>query len=309
MDKLLDICSKNFKFGDFKDVFSDKTINIYSCGPSFTQFKDKLPVDQNTIKVCIKSTIFEIENPDILIYDNRIKAGLRKNHDYSDYKDIFTIYMGDYYFDNLDNHLNSLGKHYHYPINEKLFMEPKITFTCDKNYSGHPTIFKREHNNVIYGNYNIYVPLIYRLIFLFNFMGAKNFNITGWDGINPNFTQNHFFDKEAKLGNDTILSYYESLLINNENLGNIIIYSNYSNENIKIKRYKDIDMSYHISNKISLSYDNFKFLEYYDFIFLNFMLNLTKVRYQKYVFNEKLFKENYNNKNKYFIFNYFSKNN
>ena len=306
MDKLINVCSEKLKFNNLKNIFHGKTVNIYSCGPSFTEFKNKLPVDENTIKVCIKSTIFEIENPDILIYDNRIKAGLRKHHDYSDYKDIFRIYMGDYYFDNLDNHLNSLVKEFNFEFAEEFFRKPNITFTCDKNYSGHPTIFTKENDNVIYGNYNLFVPLISRLIFLFNFMGAKKINITGWDGINPNFTQNHFFDKEEKLGNDAIINYYESLLINYKNLENIMLYSNYSYANLKIKRYKDIDMSYHISNKISLSYDNFKFLKYHDFIFLNFMLNLSKIKDQKYVFDEKLFKENYNDKIKYFIFNYFS---
>lgn len=305
MDKIKDISNKNLKFENLKDVFYNKTINIYSCGPSFIEFKDKLPVDKNTIKVCIKSTIFEIENADILIYDNRIKAGLRKNHDYSNCKDIITIYMGDYYFENFSNHVKSLGSHYHYPIGEKLFMEPDITFTCDENYSGYPTIFKREYNGIIYGNYNIYVPLIYRLLFLFNFMGAKKFNITGWDGINSNFTQNHFYDKEQILGNDTILTYYESLLIDHINLGSIVIYSNNSNENLKIKRYMDIDMSYHILKNLSLSYDKFKFLKYSDFLFLNFMLKLSTLKNKKYIFDEKLFIEKYDNKNKYFIFNYF----
>jgi hypothetical protein len=35
--------------------------------------------------------------------------------------------------------------------------------------------------------------MVYRLLILFDYMGVKKFNITGVDGFNPDFSQNHYF--------------------------------------------------------------------------------------------------------------------
>ena len=245
-------------YDNLKNCLYNKEANIYSCGDSFNDFGKKMPVNKATIKICIKSSFNIINDCDIIIYDNRMNGRITKKWDLSN---IFKIYMGDYFFNDFKNHICSLGPEYGFPKDDIQFLNPNLCFTCksnstliDKNIISINDYYK---NNIIYGNYNIFIPLIYRLLLIFDYMGIKKFNITGVDGISSNFTQSHFFDKLQKnflnkpqIGFDSLMSfYYDSIL--NYNIFNIILYSNNSNANFNIPRYDNINMDYHLINKIN----------------------------------------------------------
>ena len=239
-------------YNNLKNCLSNKEANIYSCGDSFNEFANKMPVNNSTIKICVKASFNIIKDCDILIYDNRMNGRIKNNWDLSN---IFKIFMGDYYFNDLHNHLCSLGPAYGFPKNDLQFLNPNLCFTCEKNETfidkNNISINKHHSNNIIYGCYNIYIPLIYKLLLIFDYMGISKFNITGVDHLSSNFTQQHFFDKPLNLiGFDTLISfYYESIL--NYNKFNIVLYSNNSNANINIPRYAKFNMDYHLTNKIN----------------------------------------------------------
>jgi hypothetical protein len=267
-NKLFDITDKSKYtideiYSNIKNCLDGYNMNIYSCGPSFNEFHDKLPINNKTIKVCIKRTIDIIQDADIFIFDNRIKAG-ESNKSNNNINDIFKIYMGDYYFDNFNNYIKNLSPIYNYPINESKF-EPNLIFTPELTSAilinpEEIKLFSYNKNNIIYGKYNIYISLIYKLLELFTYMGIKNFNITGCDQINKDFGQSHYFSKRniinKTIGYDTFINlYYECIL--DYSKFNIILYSDESNVNILIPRYKNLDMNYHVLNKfLSIDIEN-----------------------------------------------------
>jgi hypothetical protein len=84
-------------------------------------------------------------------------------------------------------------------------------------------------------------------------MGVKKFNITGFDYINKDFKSFHYFNKDSDtyaditIGFDTFnMLYYECIL--DYTKFDITLYSDESNANILIPRYKKLDMNYHIFN-------------------------------------------------------------
>lgn len=252
-------------YENLKDSLSGKTANIYSCGPSFSEFKDKIPIDEDTIKICIKGTYNLIENPDILIFDNRVKTGHRVNDVYNITDKTFKIYMGDYFYTDFFKYIRSLPPVYNYPVNNEVFNSANLYFTPNSTFSSYEQRIDKLNNDkmslvshidnnlsIIYGNYNIYFPLVYRLLLLFDYMGVKKFNITGVDGFNPDFSQNHYFEKNSIqkfLGYDTIATTFFDYSLDYSKF-DITLYSDKSNANIQIPRYKEMDLSYHFSNKL-----------------------------------------------------------
>jgi hypothetical protein len=172
--------------------------------------------------------------------------------------------MGDYFFDNFNNHVKNLPPHYNYPINESKF-EPNLIFTSKLNNNNlikpeEIKLFSYNKNNIIYGTYNIFVPLMYKLLELFSYMGITNFNITGCDQINKDFGQSHYFSKSnitnKLIGYDTFINLYYEYVLDYSKF-NIILYSDESNANITIPRYKKLDMNYHVLNKfLSIDIEN-----------------------------------------------------
>lgn len=251
-------------YANLKNCLVGKTANIYSCGPSFNDYKDKLPVDDNTIKICVKGTYNIVENADILIFDNRIKAGYRVDDKY-ELHNKFKIFTGDYYFNNFKDWINNLPPVYKYPLNEVAFQTANLIFSPDKTVVPHLDMKQcgmedisfvtniDNASNIIYGNYNISVPLIYRLLELFDYMGIKKFNITGYDLINPDCSQQHYFDKDKSnpnfVGYDTVIMQFYDYLLDYSKY-DIVLYSDKSNANINIPRHKKMDLSYHFENKI-----------------------------------------------------------
>jgi len=249
-------------FSNIKNSLDGYSMNIYSCGPSFNKFHDKLPTNNKTIKVCVKNTIDIIQDADIFIFDNRVKVGPRSKSNYKIH-DTFKIYMGDYFFDDFNKFVGNLPKHYNYPVNETKF-QPNLVFTPNSNKTmidpQEITLFEHNKNNIIYGKYNVYVPLIYKLLELFSYMGVKNFNVTGWDMINKDFSQSHFFDKaniaNKTLGYDTLINLYYEYILDYSKF-NLILYSDESSVHTSIPRYKKLDMSYHVFNKfLSINIEN-----------------------------------------------------
>lgn len=241
-------------FENIKDCLSGYEINIYACGPSFSDFHDKLPINEKTIKVCVKTSIDIIEDADIFIFDNRVKAHKCDKFNY-DIDNIFKIYMGDYFFDDFNNFTKNLPQNYNYPKNVNKF-EPNLIFTPTINdvflNPEEINLFTYNNNGIIYGKYNIFVPLMYKLLELFTYMGVKKFNITGCDHINVNFSQSHYYDKERVLnkviGFDSFLNLYYEYILDYTKF-NITLYSDESNANILIPRYKNLNMDYHAFNK------------------------------------------------------------
>lgn len=240
-------------YSNLKDCLNGYEMNIYSCGPSFNNFYNKLPINEKTIKVCVKTCIDTIQYADIFIFDNRIKTGQRNKFNY-DIDDVFKIYMGDYFFDDFNKYIKHHAPGYNYPKDENKF-KPNLIFTPTiNNIFINPekiSIYEYNKNNIIYGTYNIYVPLIYKLLELFTYMGVKKFNITGCDQINSDFGQNHYFESKKSnktIGYDTLINlYYENIL--DYTKFNITLYSDESNANILIPRYTKLDMNYHVLNK------------------------------------------------------------
>ena len=86
-------------------------------------------------------------------------------------------------------------------------------------------------------------------------MGVKKFNITGVDGINPDFSQSHYFDKIYRskfIGYDTLATTFFDYILDYSKF-DITLYSDKSNTNIQIPRYKKMDLSYHFSNKLKMN--------------------------------------------------------
>lgn len=266
-------------FKNLKNCLYGYNANIYSCGTSFNDFNNLMPIDSNTIKICIKGTFNKIIKPDIFIFDNRINSGGRINDKFI-LDNIFKIYMGDYFFCNYKTYVNNLSEVYNFPKNNKDFLNPDLILTPSQKYSSDIFINPKDikifnddlSNNIIYGNYNIYVPLIYRVLYLFKYMGINQFNITGVDIITSDFSQKHYFEKDVKIkqiGHDTLIYLYYEYILNYSKF-NIKLYSNNSNANINIPRYKNIDTSYHIIHKInniSVPVDKSKF-NYHQLIYL-----------------------------------------
>ena len=165
----------------------EKTANIYSCGPSFTEYKDKMPMDEDTIKICIKGTYNFVKNPDILIFDNRIKA-YNRVYDKYELHNKFKIFMGDYYFNNFKDWINNLSPVYKYPTEEAQFQNANLIFTPGQDnmtYLSNGNFNTEEiqpihlinttdnNNKIFYGNYNIFCPLVYKLLLLFDLYGCK----------------------------------------------------------------------------------------------------------------------------------------
>lgn len=270
-------------FSNLKNCLDGYNMNIYSCGPSFNKFHDKLPTNSKTIKVCIKNTIDIIQDADIFIFDNRVKVGPRSKSNYKIH-DTFKIYMGDYFFDDFNKFVGNLPKHYNYPVNETKF-QPNLIFTPNSNKTmidpQEITLFGHNKNNIIYGKYNVYVPLIYKLLELFSYMGVKNFNVTGWDMINKDFSQSHFYDKgniaNKTLGYDTLINLYYEYILDYSKF-NLILYSDESSVHTSIPRYKKLDMSYHVFNKI-LSIDIEKLVKYIENVNENEILYLKMIEF------------------------------
>ena len=109
-------------------------------------------------------------------------------------------------------------------------------------------------NKIFYGNYNILFPLVYRLLLLFDYMGVKKFNITGFDNFNHDFSQQHYFDNSRPnfIGYDTLASTFFDYILDYSKF-DITLYSDRSNANIQIPRYKKMDLSYHFSNKLKMN--------------------------------------------------------
>ena len=288
-NKLFDITDKSKYttdeiFFNIKNCLDGYNMNIYSCGPSLNIFHNKLPTNNKTIKVCIKTTIDIIQDADIFIFDNRVKTGIIRNKSNYNIDDAFKIYMGDYFFDDFDKFIRNLQKHYNYPVNETKF-EPNLIFTPNSNKTmidpQEITLFGYNKNNIIYGKYNIYVPLIYKLLELFSYMGVKNFNITGWDMINKDFSQSHYYEKgniaNKTLGYDTLIGLYYEYILDYSKF-DIILYSDQSNVNTLIPRYKKLDMNYHVLNNF-LSIDIEKLVEVIKNINNNEILYLKMIEY------------------------------
>jgi hypothetical protein len=257
-------------YANLKNCLVGKTANIYSCGPSFTEYKDKMPMDEDTIKICIKGTYNIVKNPDIFIFDNRIKAGNRVDDKY-ELHNKFKIFMGDYYFNNFKGWINNLPPVYKYPTEEAQFQNANLILTPGQDNMTYllnginlnieeiqPVhLFNTMDNNnkIFYGNYNIFFPLVYRLLLLFDYMGVKKFNITGVDGFNPDFSQNHYFEKNSRpkfIGYDGFVSTFFDYILDYSKF-DITMYSDKSNANIQIPRYKKMDLSYHFSNKLKMN--------------------------------------------------------
>ena len=255
-------------YSNLKNCLHGKSANIYSCGPSFNEFNDKIPIDKDTIKICVKGTYNLIKNPDILIFDERIKSGKRKDDIY-DVNNNFKIFMGDYFFHNFQDRIDNLPPIYNYPTEEAQFRNPNLIFTPSQynmTYLLNANLNIEEiqpvhlfnmidnENKIFYGNYNILFPLVYRLLLLFDYMGVKKFNITGVDGMNPDFSQNHYFDNSIPnfIGYDTICSVFFDYILDYSKF-DITLYSDKSNANIQIPRYKEMDLSYHFSNKLKMN--------------------------------------------------------
>jgi hypothetical protein len=306
-NKLFDITDKSKYttdeiFSNIKNCLDGYNMNIYSCGPSFNKFHDKLPTNNKTIKVCIKTTIDIIQDADIFIFDNRVKTGLRNKSNYK-INDAFKIYMGDRFFDDFNKFIRNLPNHYKYPVNETKF-EPNLIFTPTSNKTmidpQEITLFGYNKNNIIYGKYNVYVPLIYKLLELFSYMGVKKFNITGWDIMNKDFSQNHYYDKgniaSKSLGYDTLIGLYYEYILDYSKF-NIILYSDESSVHTLIPRYKKLDMNYHVFNKF-LSIDIEKLVKIIKNINNNEILYLKIIEYmitnkiniilpgKKFIFND-----------------------
>ena len=45
----------------------NRNLNVYSNGPSFNEFYEKLPIEENTIKLCVKPSVNYFDNYDILL--------------------------------------------------------------------------------------------------------------------------------------------------------------------------------------------------------------------------------------------------
>jgi hypothetical protein len=211
--------------------------------------------------------------------------------------------MGDYFFDDFNKFIGNIPKHYNYPVNETKF-QPNLIFTPNVNSTmidpQEITLFGNNKNNIIYGKYNIFVPLIYKLLELFSYMGVKKFNITGWDMISKDFSQSHHYSvgkvTNKTIGYDTLISlYYECIL--DYSKFDIILYSDESNVDILVPRYKNVDMSYHVFNKF-LSIDIEKLVENIKNINNNEILYLKMIEYmiinkiniilpgKKFIFND-----------------------
>jgi hypothetical protein len=268
-------------FDNLKNCLIGYNANIYSCGTSFNEFKDIMPINPKTIKICIKGTFNKILKPDIFIFDDRINAGGRVNDKFN-IDNVFKIYFGDYFFDNYLNHVTNLSNVYNFPKQNKNFLNPNLILTPCKNYSDLTFIEINDIkilneinnlNNVIYGNYNIYIPLIYKILCLFKYMGINQFNLTGVDIISSDFSQKHYFENNVKInqiGYDTFIYLYYDYLLDYSKF-NVKLYSNFSNANISIPRYKKIDMSYHIINKLNNIKINKNLIKSNQLIYLKFV--------------------------------------
>lgn len=316
------------KYDELNNILKDKTINLYSCGNSFLNNYQKLPNNIDSINVCIKTTIDYIKDCDIFVYDNRIRAGDRKKKIYEFNKnEILTIFFSDNYFNNYYDYLKNLRPVYQFDINEEKFMSPDLKFSTNNKYNinniDNISIKSYIENDIIYGNNDIFVPLVYKLILLFKHMGVKNFNICGWDNIDDNFSQAHYFNKKENniIGLDTFHSIYYSLILNYNDL-DITLYSNGNGVSNEIKRYKDFNLNNNLNNLIKVFFDNILINNNY-FNYLMNKLNKYELFLMSYIFylhynKIKIFKFN-DNKENFFIdkdlnhiinyfYNYFYKN-
>lgn len=312
-----------------------RNLNIYSNGPSFNEFYEKMPIEENIIKLCIKPSVNYFDNYDIFAFDQRVRSGARHNMDYNVNKGHFKVFFGDYYIDNFENYVNNLPDLYNYP---KKWCIPNLILSplekCEENNlisSDKIDIINTCKNVTIYGYYNIYVPLIIRILELFSYMGIKEFNVTGVDGLSNNMKQKHFFDDFSMLGYDTLLDFYYlniyqlnkffiKIYSDDSQMPNVLKYNNKLNKpylinevhNIKLdlKKYVFLDeeilymklIQYLIDNYIDVAKKKFNnillCIEYLEKLNLDvnfknmyFLINLKNLNVLPFEFNLKKYKE------------------
>ena len=264
-----------------KNCLHNRELNIYSNGSSFNEFYKKMPTNKNTIKFCIKPSANYFNNYDIFAYDDRLKAGHRKNFDYNVINDHFKIFFSDLFInDNFENYIKKRKDvPYRYPQN---WFKPNLIISPSQKYQGKVFMPQDEINilkcckdNIIYGDFMIFIPLFFRVIELFNHMGINKFNITGVDGITDDFKQKHYYEnKFGNIGYDSLIDYFYSNTLN-LNKYDITIFSNTSQLH-NVKKYNNEvnhpkSRDYVLNNKIDL--DKYK-LENYQIFYLKIIQHL-----------------------------------
>ena len=118
-----------------KNCLHNRELNIYSNGSSFNEFYKKMPTNKNTIKFCIKPSANYFNNYDIFAYDDRLKAGHRKNFDYNVINDHFKIFFSDLFInDNFENYIKKRKDvPYRYPQN---WFKPNLIISPSQKYQG-----------------------------------------------------------------------------------------------------------------------------------------------------------------------------
>jgi len=314
-DFLINITDKNKYtaeqiYNNLQDCLRGHDCNIYSCGPSFKDLHKELPVNENTIKICIKSAENGIEDSDIFVFDNRISSSRHRGDYKYNIENKFSIYWGEKYFSSTPDdtgfldYIKGLPAVLEYPSDEKQFLEPNMVFTPDDRFEKggifiepcDVELISDIGRNVYYGRYNVFVPVHYRIMLLMNHMGIKKFNVVGVDIANVDLDRKSYLDHlywnstddeklfhthHPTMGTDTLLNlWYENIM--DYSLFDITLYSDHSNANVLVPRYKDINLKeYHCLYKfksvdlkdllsdISLTENQILFLQMIEYVLIN----------------------------------------